>query len=916
MHVIKRNNEKQDVHFDKITERIKRLVAPSELDDEQFIHLKTKDEVRYIDPVIIAQKVVASLYPGMTTEELDLESANICVNMSTKHPSYALLGGRILVSNLHKKTLERFSDKMTVLYQNTNNIDKEWYEYIMSNKDAIDCMIDYNRDYMYDYFGFKTLEKSYLMKVNNKIVERPQDIYMRVASTLQQGDLTMIKKTYDLMSLGLYTHASPTMYNCGIIKKQLSSCFLLGTYDSLEEITKTWNSCAQISKWSGGIGLHVSNIRGKNSIINGTGGKSNGIVPFLRVFNDIARWIDQGGKRPGAIAIFLEPHHPDIFEFLDLRKNFGAETERARDLFLSLWISDLFMKQVDSDGDWYLMSADTCPGLPDVYGDQFEELYWSYVEQKKYVQVVKARKLWMAIMDAQIETGTPYIGFKDAINKKCNQKNLGTIKSSNLCHEITEYSDHNEYAVCNLGSIPINQCIAPFDNSKEFIIYTKPECKYSMWAKLYMNNNNIKYKEKQYNQVNLNELRQYVDNVSFPLIFTSEMTHIGGWTELYKYTASSYDYNKLYDIAYTATVNLDKVIDINYYPVPQAKLSNMKHRPIGLGIQGLADALVQLRLPFESDEAVEFNAKIMETIYLASITASNDIAKSRLNGMSRLCDILRNFKYPEFYDSSYIHMNEEINELYHKLRPNKYELRHSHLHNTTLGAYSSFEGSPFSQGIFQHDMWNVEPFYKEEWVKLRDSVMKYGTRNSLLTALMPTANTSQILGNNECFEFFTNNIYSRKTSAGEFPLVNKFLVQDLLNIGLWDNDMKDMILAASGSIQNIDSIPLQFKQLYKTIWEIKQVWVLKAAKARGAFVDQTQSMNIFMSEPDYQRLGSSHFWAWRNGLKTGIYYLRSKPSTDAIKFTIDPKLVKNNNTINPVDESELLCNPVCGSCSA
>jgi ribonucleoside-diphosphate reductase subunit M1 len=913
MHVIKRNNEKQDVHFDKITKRIKNLVAPSELDGEHFKHLKTKDENRHIDPVIIAQKVVASLYPGMTTEELDLESANICVNMSTKHPSYALLGGRILVSNLHKKTLEKFSDKMTVLYKNTNNIDKEWYEYIIANKDQIESMIDYNRDYMYDYFGFKTLEKSYLMKVNNMIVERPQDIYMRVASTLQQGNLMMIKKTYDLMSLGLYTHASPTMYNCGIIKKQLSSCFLLGTYDSLEEITKTWNSCAQISKWSGGIGLHVSNIRGKNSLINGTGGKSNGIVPFLRVFNDIARWIDQGGKRPGAIAIFLEPHHPDIFEFLDLRKNFGAETERARDLFLSLWISDLFMKQVDCDGDWYLMSADTCPRLPDVYGEQFEDLYWSYVEQKKYVQVVKARKLWMAIMDAQIETGTPYIGFKDAINKKCNQKNLGTIKSSNLCHEITEYSDNNEYAVCNLGSIPINQCIVPFDNSKEFIIYTKSECKYSQWAKLYMDNINIKYKEIQYSIMLLPELRQYVDNVSFPLIFTSDMEHIGGWAELYKYTAASYDYKKLYDIAYTATINLDKVIDINYYPVPQAKLSNMKHRPIGLGIQGLADALVQLRVPFESDEAVDFNAKIMETIYIASITASNDIAKSRFSDMAKLCNIMTKFKYPEFYDSSYIHKNEEINELYHKLRPNKYELERTDLHNTTLGAYSSFVGSPFSQGIFQHDMWNVEPFYKEEWSKLRGSVMKYGTRNSLLTALMPTANTSQILGNNECFEFFTNNIYSRKTSAGEFPLVNKYLVHDLLNIGLWNNNMKDMILAASGSIQNIDNIPLQFKQLYKNIWEIKQVWVLKAAKARGAFVDQTQSMNIFMSEPDYQRLGSSHFWAWRNGLKTGMYYLRSKPSTDAIKFTIDPKLVKANVEGTEV---EMVCDPECGSCSA
>jgi len=903
MHVIKRNNEKQDVHFDKITERIKRLVAPLELSGPDFVHLKTKDEIRYIDPVIIAQKVVASLYPGMTTEELDLESANICVNMSTKHPSYALLGGRILVSNLHKKTLERFSDKMTLLNQNTTNIDKEWYQFVMDNKDSIDSMIDYNRDYMYDYFGFKTLEKSYLMKINNKIVERPQDIYMRVASTLQQGNLDMIKKTYDLMSFGLYTHASPTMYNCGIIKKQLSSCFLLGTHDSLEEITKTWNSCAQISKWSGGIGLHVSNIRGKNSLINGTGGKSNGLVPFLRVFNDIARWIDQGGKRPGAIAIFLEPHHPDIFEFLDLRKNFGSETERARDLFLSLWISDLFMKQVDCDGDWYLMSADTCPNLPDYYGEQFETLYWSYVEQKKYTQVVKARKLWMAIMDAQIETGTPYIGFKDAINKKCNQKNLGTIKSSNLCHEITEYSDNNEYAVCNLGSIPVNQCLVAFDNTHEFIIYTKTDCKYCRWSKYYMDNNNIKYKEIEYSIMVLPELRKYVENVTFPQIFTSDMKHIGGWNEMYKYTASSYDYKKLYDIAYIATINLDKVIDINYYPVPQAKLSNVKHRPIGLGIQGLADTLVQMRIPFESDDAVHINAMIMETIYLASMTASNDIAINRLKGMKTLCSVSNKSTFPEFYDSMYIHNNKEINNLYHSMRPNKYELSKN---SDTVGAYSSFDGSPFSQGIFQHDMWNVEPFYKAEWAKLREKVIKYGTRNSLLTALMPTANTSQILGNNECFEFFTNNIYSRKTSAGEFPLVNKFLVQDLLNIGLWDNNMKDMILAASGSIQNIDSIPIQFKQLYKTIWEIKQVWVLKAAKARGAFVDQTQSMNIFMSEPDYQRLGSSHFWAWKNGLKTGMYYLRSKPSTDAIKFTIDPNLV------NRKVEAE----QTCDSCSA
>ena len=905
MYVLKRNGNKQNVHFDKITDRIRKLINPTELSGEEFKHLKTSNEPNYLDPVIIAQKVVSSLYPGMTTEELDLESANICVNMTTTHPSYSLLGGRILVSNLHKKTFDNFTDKMELLAK-TSIIDMDWLKWILENKNEINNMVDYNRDYLFDYFGFKTLEKAYLLKYNDNIIERPQDVYMRVASTLQQGNMEMIKETYDKMSFGTYTHASPTMYNCGTQKKQLSSCFLLGTFDSLEEITKTWNSCAQISKWSGGIGLHVSNIRGKNSIIKGTGGKSNGLVPFLRVFNDIARWIDQGGKRPGSIAIFLEPHHPDIFDFLDLRKNFGAETERARDLFLSLWISDLFMKQVDCDGDWYLMSADTCPGLPDVYGDAFETLYWSYVEQKKYTSVVKARKVWMAIMDAQIETGTPYIGFKDHINRKCNQKNLGTIKSSNLCHEITEYSDNNEYAVCNLASIAINQCIVPFTQKDKFVVYTKPNCVFCKWTLSYIKNNNFDYNEIEYNNDNLNDLRNKISgDVTFPQVFIND-NHIGDWSEFYKYTASTFDYDKLYKVAYTATINLDKVIDINYYPVPQAKLSNMKHRPVGLGLQGLADTLVSLRIPFDTDEAVLLNAKVMETIYIASITASNQLAYERYADMKVLC--ANKFDYPEFYNEQMIFSDTTINNLYHKLKPNKYELMKD-INSTTLGAYSSFDGSPFSKGIFQFNMWSVEPLYKSRWAELRENVMKYGTRNSLLTALMPTANTSQILGNNECFEFFTNNIYTRKTSAGEFPLVNKHLVKDLININMWSPTMKDLILANSGSVQNIDGIPSQIKQLYKTIWEIKQIWVLKAAAARGAFVDQTQSMNIFMSEPDYQRLGSSHFWAWRNGLKTGMYYLRSKPSVDAIKFTLDPKLIKK-------DTEEETCDITCGSCSA
>ena len=900
MYVIKRDNEKQDVHFDKITERIKKLINPVELQSSVFSHLNISNETKYLDAVVVAQKVVASLYPGITTEELDLESSNICVNLSTTHPSYANLGGRILVSNLHKKTLNTFVDKMTLLKEKTDIIDNEWYEWIKLNESELNAIVDYNRDYIFDYFGFKTLERSYLLKIDNNIVERPQDIFMRVATDLNAGNMDMVRATYDLLSLGYYIHASPTLYNCGTVKKQLSSCFLLGTEDSLEEISKTWNSCAQISKWAGGIGLHVSNIRGKNSLIKGTSGKSNGLVPFLRVFNDIARWIDQGGRRPGSIAIYLEPYHPDIFDFLDLKKNFGAETERTRDLFLSLWICDLFMKQVDIDGDWYLMSSDECPGLPDIYGEEFESLYWSYVSKNMYRSKIKARKLWMAILDAQIETGTPYIGFKDHVNNKCNQKNIGTIKSSNLCHEITEYSDANEYAVCNLASIAVNQYIEPFNNNDNYIVYIKEGCPFCVFALKYMDSNKMQYTTSN----NIDEIVILLETVTYPQIFNKTTNKlIGGWNELYRYVVGTYDYDKLYKVAYTATINLDRVIDINYYPVPQAKLSNMKHRPIGLGIQGLADAMVKLKIPVESQEALDFNSRLMETIYLGSMTASNDIAEKRYSGMRILCESKEN--YPDFYDNNFTLENDDMNTLYHVLRPNKYEL----IKTDVFGSYSTFNGSPFSKGIFQFDFWNIKPYYSQEWEVLRENVIKYGTRNSLLTALMPTAATSQILGNNECFEPFTNNIYTRRTLAGEFPLVNKYLVSDLINIGLWNNNMKDMILANNGSISSIDSIPKNIKELYKTMWEIKQVWVLKSAHARSPFVDQTQSMNIFMANPDYQRLGSSHFWAWKNGLKTGMYYLRSKPSVDAIKFTVAPEMIKQ-------EAKEIVCDiNNCESCS-
>jgi ribonucleoside-diphosphate reductase alpha subunit len=916
--VTKRDGQTQNVQFDKITERIEKLINPVEL---QNINLDLSKESEYLDPVLVAQKVVARLYPGITTEELDIESAEVCINLSTKHPSYSYLGGRILISNLHKKTTGTFSDKMQLLYETTNIINKEWLDWVLANSDALNEMIDYNRDYLYDYFGFKTLEKSYLLKSNDKIIERPQDMLMRVASNLQQYNLEKIKETYEDISLGYCTFASPTMFNGGTQNGQLASCYLLGTNDDLTDIGTTWTSCARIAKGAGGIGLHVSNIRGKHSLIKGTNGRSNGLVPFLKVFNEIARWIDQGGKRPGSIAIYLEPHHPDIFEFLDLRKNFGSETERARDLFLALWISDLFMKQVEVDGDWYFLSADECPGLTDVYGTEYEELYWKYVNASKYRKIIKARKLWSAILDTQIETGMPYISYKDAVNNKSNQKNLGTIKSSNLCNEINQYSDHDEHAVCNLASISLRSCIKTWDpkeklKTSSLDIYTKPNCKYCTFAKSYLTNYQIDYNEKPFNNETLNELKQKLNSVeiTFPQIFinitNNESQHIGGWSELYKFTRATFDYDKLYDIAYLATINLNQVIDINYYPIPQAKYSNMRHRPIGLGIQGLADALVMMKIPFDSEEALTFNEKYMETIYLAAMTASNDLAIKRTEPMGILISYLneKEFKYPDYYSKDFVIPNHDINLLYHDLKPNKWELsRDPNL--TTIGSYSSFDGSPLSQGKFQFDLWNKQPQNKN-WNKLRESVIKYGTRNSLLTALMPTASTSQILGNNECFEFFTNNIYTRKTIAGDFILINKYLVNDLIKVNLWSPELKDQIIASNGSIQTINEIPPEFKQIYKTMWEIKQSWVLKGAVARGPFVDQSQSMNIFMGEPDYQRLNSSHFWAWKNGLKTGMYYLRTKPAADAIKFTIDPKLT------NPSIESNIDSFISCETCSA
>ena len=847
MFVLKRNGSQERVKFDKIVDRLDKLIK--------------KDEKTKLDSSTIAQKVITSIFSGISTEELDLESAKICMNLATTHPLYGNLAGRILTSNLHKKTKDNFVDTMIVIDIDSKKLgktllDQKWLEWITNNREELNNMIDYSRDYNLDFFGFKTLERAYLIKhlETNIIYERPQDMFLRVASFINCGNLENTKETYDLLSNKCYTHASPTLFNAGTSRPQLSSCFLLGTDDSLEGITQTWDRVSKISKWGGGIGVHISNIRAKDSIIRGTNGPSSGIIPMLQVYNNIARYINQGGKRKGSFAIYLETHHADILDFLELKKNFGAETERARDLFLALWVSDLFMEQVEQDKDWYLFCPDQAPGLTDIYGEEYNKLYWKYVEENKYKMKISARKLMEKIFESQLETGTPYILYKDSINKKSNQKNVGTIKSSNLCAEIVEYSDDKEHAVCNLASLCLNTNLVPFKSRAQWTIYVKENCKYCTWTKNYMNNNNYKYVEIVPDSDQINKLKQDFkidsEKFTFPQILYGKK-YIGGFNEMIKFTADRYDFNMLWEIAYKATKNLNRVIDINYYPTDEGKRSNMRHRPIGLGIQGLADTLIKMKINFDSDEAVDFNSKMMETIYHAALTASKDVAK------------------------------------------------------TEGKTYETFQGSPISSGIFQFDLWNVKPS-RDDWDELKNEIQIHGVYNSLVTALMPTASTSQIMGNNECFEWFTNNMYTRRTLAGDFPIINKHLIDDLLEINEWNNNVKELIIANDGSVQNIDNIPVIFKNLYKTIWEIKQIWVLKQAKARGPFVDQTQSMNIFMAGPDSKKLYSSHMWGWKNGLKTGMYYLRTKAATNAIKFTVDPKLQQKIEQQNE---------EVCDSCS-
>ena len=1222
MFVLKRNGNKELVQFDKITQRIARLI--------------NEEELKVIDPIKIAQATVASIYNGISTTELDMISSRISASMFTIHPLYSQIGARILISNLHKNTLNTFSDKIKLIKNNLTLLDTNYYNWIMKVGEILNEKIDYTRDYNFDFFGFKTLERAYLIKINDTIIERPQDMYMRVASFINMGDLEATINTYDMMSSQYYIHASPTLFNSGIKNSQCSSCFLLGTEDSMDGITDTWKAVSSISKWGGGIGVHISNIRASGSLIRGTNGPSSGIIPMCRVYNEIARYVNQcfvgstkiytnkglvsieklkvgdtvftedgtlkhikkiyqdkytgvvldiksthnfnriisvtpehpflviknqntqinytilekrmqkkliqnewieaknitnndliaipipkyekdyelynetdcyfygillsdghindnniniticnskvkviefikkyldlnlikyklynsntfvnikwelssnfkftknqlinindkseideailnlplyktkwiikglvdtngtikenhlmltlvslsildslnyillkmgilssgysqhitnklpfwiikipkikliakmfdsepsknttffsygdylytrfesieqrniedivydleidtnhnylteiglvhnGGKRKGSIAMYLEPHHADIFAFLDLRKNFGAESERARDLFLALWVSDLFMKQVETDDKWYLMCPDQSPGLCDVYGEEYEALYWKYVYEKKYKKIINARELWKKILESQIETGTPYMLYKDSVNKKSNQKNIGVIKSSNLCAEIVQYSDSKQHAVCNLASISVSHYIKKKVFDKEFIVYSKSECKYCKWMINKLKQEKYNFTKIDYNETMKKQLEKYIigQKLTFPQVFYNT-EHIGGYEDTIKFIAPGYDFEKLCKIAYSATINLNKVIDINYYPTKEGKYSNMLHRPIGLGIQGVTDTLCQLKIPYDTDEAIKFNSDMMETIYYGAVKASSELAKNRCNSMKILIEHYKNNKnlYPEYYDKNLVISDENINSNYHKIKPCIYELKMES--NNCCGSYSSFKGSPFSKGILQFDMWGHIPSKRYDWDKLKNNIIKYGIRNSLLTALMPTASTSQILGNVESFESYTNNIFNRRTLAGEFVVGNKYMIRDLSEIGIWTNELKNKIIANDCSLNNIECIPNIYKKLYKNIWEIKQIWSVKSALARAPFVDQTQSMNIYMDVPDYNRLGSAHFYGWKKGLKTGIYYLRSKPSKNAIKFTVNSKNIHN-----------------------
>lgn len=883
MRVIKRTGEYQDVSFDKIQERIRHLT-------------QNIGRCLNIDETLIAQKVIQEIYDGIETSKLDELTSQIAISLYSKNVDYKILAGRISISNHHKNTLDSFSEKIKLLY-NYKFMDK-WkplvgeylYKLVMDNKDRLDREIDYNKDYDYDFFGFKTLEKTYLYRIDKKIVERPQDMLMRVSLALHRDDIDKAIENYKMMSEHLFTHATPTLYNAGSSKEQFASCFLLTMKeDSIKGIYDTLGDCAQISKHAGGIGLSVHDIRAKESYIAGTNGFSNGLVPMLRVFNDTARYVDQGGgKRNGSFAIYLEPWHADILEFLELKKNHGNELERARDLFYGLWIPDNFMRSVKNDEDWYLFCPHECPGLSTHHSSEYETLYNKYVNEKKYKEVVKARFIWNAILTSQIETGTPYLLYKDACNSKSNQSNLGTIKSSNLCTEIIEYTSPDETAVCNLASISLKKFVEHKDYSKmKFVIYSKSGCVYCDLAKGLMNKYKISY-----NTLDFRELTKlsgvYPHGVKFPQIYkvndNNNREHIGGYTELKKYLKPSFNYKRLSKIAGKLTINLNNIIDHNYYPIPETKRSNLRHRPIGIGVQGLANVFYEYGIAFDSEEARKLNEDIFETIYFASMEMSMLLAKEREIYMK---------KYKNFHDENlekFVSTSEYANcmKMLTNVIPEEVN------RDEYLGSYSSYINSPLYNGKYQFDLWNYnQTDIRHNWTELREEIKKYGVRNSLLLAPMPTASTAQILGNYECFEPVLSNIYTRRVLAGEYMVLNDNLVEDLVSLNLWSDKMREVIIASDGSIQNIKEIPNIIKNIYKTTWEIKQKDIINMAVDRGKYICQSQSLNLFLENPTIAKLTSMHFYSWSKGLKTGIYYLRSRPSSKAIQFTVNPEVCEN-----------------------
>jgi len=890
MRVLKRNGQYEEVSFDKILNRIKALSQGSEF------NLKLS-----IDETLIAQKVVQEIYDGVKTTELDELSSQISIAMYSKNPEFKILASRIVISNHHKNTLNKFSEKIEELYnyhskgQHKPLIAEYMYQLVMKHRTEIDRAIDYHKDYDFDFFGFKTLEKSYLYKTDGKIVERPQDMLMRVSLAIHRNNLKEALNNYDLMSKHYFTHATPTLYNAGSNREQFASCFLLTMKeDSISGIYDTLKDCALISKYAGGIGLSIHDIRAKDSHIAGTNGQSNGLVPMLRVFNDTARYVDQGGgKRNGSFAMYLEPWHADVFEFIELKKNHGNELERARDLFYALWIPDLFMERVLSDGEWSLFCPHECPGLSDTWGEEFNKLYEKYVKEGRQRKTIMARELWQTILTSQLEVGTPYLLYKDTCNRKSNQNNLGTIKSSNLCTEIIEFTSPEETAVCNLASISLKKFVK-YKETKDmkFLVYTKPDCVYCELAKGLLNKRNINYETKDYRELT-SISGEYPLKVKFPQVYQTDNNrniHIGGYTELYEYLKPEYDFKSLQDITERITKNLNNIIDYNYYPTKETKTSNLRHRPIGIGVQGLANVFFEFGYAFDSQEAKDLNEDIFECIYYGSLKVSMEISKEREVSMKRYQLWNKQVTGPPEKMSDFV-SSDEIKILKDKLGP---ILSEELEREEYLGSYSSFIGSPIYHGELQFDLWQTTiTDINHDWSSLREDIKRYGIRNSLLVAPMPTASTAQILGNYECFEPILSNIYTRRVLSGEYMVMNDYLVEDLISLGIWSSDLKDKIIANDGSVLNIPEIPDILKNRYKTVWEIKQKNILDMAVSRGKFICQSQSMNLFLESPNIKTMSNMHSYSWKNGLKTGIYYLRSRPSSKAIQFTLNPTECEN-----------------------